>query len=272
MDGRTGEWMNRWSFRWDSKKSARVFGSPRRSCMWLKSQNWDPSQQRGGLGLELGIRVPGCQSQLGPHLAVCLGTIYLTLWAAVVLSVKWKQSQDFFKVLLFSITFTPKPRKSGPPTKQWWDHQVHSQLIHFLDCLFLVWLGIAHVFSCSGIYSGCHFQHTFLSLAFKGFTVCPQPTNPPHFSAFSIWNLPLLPPWPWLASRSYMSFLFHLWLLNLGDFIKLLLASTKFKSVLNRSSKNKILLQERKKMTHICIPKDKFCGHLGLCPSSLFSF
>lgn len=40
------------------------------------SQNWDPRQQTGGLGLELETRTLGCQSQLGGHLAVGLGNSF----------------------------------------------------------------------------------------------------------------------------------------------------------------------------------------------------
>lgn len=76
------------------------------------------------------------------------GTLYLTLWAVVVLSVKWKQPQDF-RVLFIFKTLYPKPMKSDPSIKELCDYQLHSQLSHCLDCFFLVLHRIAHVLSCS---------------------------------------------------------------------------------------------------------------------------
>ena len=116
----------------------------------------------------------------------------------------------------------------------------------------------------------------FPFLGLKRFTICPQSTNPPPFSARSIGNLPLQSSWLLpdtdLPLGLYLChLLFHLWLLNLSDFIKFLLESTKFKTVLKRSSKNKNLLQETGKWT-IFPAKDKLCRHLGLFPSSLFFF
>ena len=72
----------------------------------------------------------------------------------------------------------------------------------------------------------------FPFLGFKRFTICPQSTNPPHFSALSIGNLPLQSSWLLpdtnLPLGLYLChLLFHLRLLNLSDFIKFLLQSTK---------------------------------------------